>query len=184
MSTLTTAATLNLNLSWSQSDPDAYNSSNTYTDAGTYSYNRNYSSGTGSTPAGYSVAGKLWHESRILNSGETRIYSLTGLNTTIFSGSFYTSFNNVKTFYVENLSTGVGQNISVYATGTNGFSGIFNSQSGNYIVGPKSPFIFSNFLTGWAIYSGNSDLTIKDLGGVTGTGAPSGCYIRIAIVGI
>ena len=174
---MATTATLNISLSWS--DTDTNNANSTYSDIGSYICSRVFQTGNV-----YSNIGQLWHETRNLTSGEIRTYNMSALPVSIFSGSYNTNFSTIKLIYLENLATGTGQNISVYAIGLSGFSGIFNGNSGNILVPSKSPWVFMSYLTGIPTSATNNTLTIKDLGGVTGTGVPSGCQIRIGVFGI
>jgi hypothetical protein len=178
----TATSTLQVVLSWSQTDTDT-NATYTYIDAGSFLYNRTW--GTGDIS-------KVWHEQRTLTSGGQTIYNMTGL-TGFVPGGFQSvcsdgsptnvikKFTNVRLIYVENLATGTGgpngAKIAVWATGDRGFSGLFNGGSGNYEIGAKSPFLLANYLSGWNINETNCELTVSDVGG-------SGCQINVGVIGI
>jgi hypothetical protein len=174
---MATTANLNVTLSWSNTDTN--NANSTYSDVGSYIYSKALQSG-----ASYTDIDNIWHETRTLTSGGGQTYSMTGLPTTIFDGSYYASLSAVKLIYVENLATGTGHNINICATGLGAFTNMFNGGSGNLIIPAKSPFLIASYLTGIPVNFANHAFTIRDLGGITGTGSPVGCQIRVAIIGL
>jgi len=178
MSTNTTS-TLQLSLSWNQVDTESGNISNTLTDAGYYIYNRTWSSGTGNE-----CVNQLYHETRTLASGEFREYNMSVLVRPVFSGSINQSFSNIRGFVIENISSGTGisgtyfnNDIAIRATGVSGFSGLFNGQSGNYLIPAKSPFVLINYSTGLPVTTGQDRIFVHN-------NTNSGVSYRIAIVGL
>jgi hypothetical protein len=174
---LLTNSALQINVSWSQTDSDTTNTGNQFSDIGAYVYNRAWQSGTGGTPSGYSACGQLFHEQRTLTANQVYTYNMTGLLKPVFSGNLLTNFSNVRCIYLENLGSGTGCDITVYAIGSSGFSGLFRGGSGNLTVAAKSPLILANFITGYPTSDTNNTLFVRDING-------SGCTIRISIVGI
>jgi hypothetical protein len=173
----TTTASLQINTSWNQTD-------NTITDDGNYLFNRSWSASTG-----YSGVTQSWYETKTLAPNSVQEYSLTGLTRSVFAGTIIQPFSNVRAIYIENQSLGIGttgvnsglnitQDICVRATGANGFSGLFNGQSGNYAIPAKSPFILVNYIYGWPVISDKSKIFIHNTNTIE-----SGIY-KICIIGL
>ena len=185
MAILTTVnSNTNLIVSWTQTDVDSNNAQSTVTDNGNFQHNPYWASGTGTGLAiNYTIApqNKVYHIQSTLTSGGRDTYNMASLTKTIFSGSYTMGFTGIQEFYVENLfntnsGSGLGGTIAIQATGTSGFSGLFNG-SGNHIVAPGSVFYITNYWSGFPLSGNTNTIFISDIGG-------SGASYRLAILGI
>lgn len=101
--------------------------------------------GTGEINAAVRITGSL-------PAGGETIFSFNSLAKELFGSSSTVNFSNVKAVLIKNGWNGPGDagisdlnevaNMHVRATGANGFSGLFNGQSGNLKVSPNSTFSF------------------------------------------
>lgn len=177
------SVTAQIVLSWSQKDYASGNTSNYMSDAGSFLYNRTWASGTGTSgqvASGYSAVGQVWSEQNTLASGGFKTYDMTALPGSVFGTSYNEAMSNVRLVYVENISTASGYDIVIRATGTNGFTNLFGgtpSSTGELRLGPKSPFVYANYYTGFPVSATNKFLSVNDIGG-------SGATYRIGIMGI
>jgi len=162
---------LQVYLSWQNIDTES-STSNTVTDEGSFLYSRTFSSGTG-----YGQINNIWHGVTTLTSGASQQYNMSGLAYNVFSGTFYKNFSNVRCFFLENYNSGVGENIAVRATGTVAWTNIFNGGSGDLLVGPKTPLILGNYMTGVPVSTGNNSLWINNL-------SNTGITIKVGVLGL
>jgi hypothetical protein len=109
-------------------------------------------------------------------SGEKVYIDLTSISGDLLGIGYSISYENIKSLKVFNSSTTYGHDIAIYATGTDGLTGIFNNNSGNLIVKPYGVHTYSDILTGNVISSGNKVLTLEDVSG-------SGTDYAIVVIG-
>jgi beta-glucanase (GH16 family) len=103
----------------------------------------------------------LWYESGTIGSGAAKEYNLTQLPYPFFGGSLNKSFGSIKSLIIEN--TNQTYDLLIRATGLNGFSGLFNEQSGNYLIPSQSLGIFvNNTISGWTIPTDKNRLFIHN----------------------
>lgn len=152
---MTTASSI----SWVSTDTDATNSNKFFKDEGNFQHAANYTDGTGYLGG----VNTVWHD-RLSISGSKQILDLQGLTTIAFGKSITESFTGVKDVFIENTSTGVGRSIVVHATGTLGWTNLFNGDSGNLQINPSSFLHLNSYMSGIPVTNTNRELTIDDNG--------------------
>ena len=101
-------------------------------------------------------------------------------------GSDYTfNFDKVKGITINNQETGVGSILTINATGTDGYTGIFNGETGNYKVNPYGSFVYSNFYGDNEVSSSNRYLHFvnNSTGDDTTSGNINYSYVLIGVTG-
>lgn len=111
----------------------------TFSENGSLGYRCDLVSGTG--VSGINAVSFL---SGILNSGESYRLDLQAIPKYIFGSAYNVNFLRLKSVAIENKATVSGQDISIRATGSNAFTNIFNSGSGNVLVKPKAVYMYSD----------------------------------------
>jgi len=121
-----------------------------------------FTSGTGADQVN-----KAFYTNGELSSGQNLQFDLFSLNRTIFDKQITTDFSgdNLKLFYVENTSTGVGQDLFVCATGSGGISHSFGYGYLGWIIKPQSYSIFFDRNIGYAVNSTARYFYINDISG-------------------
>ena len=154
---ITTAVTTASSLAWAQSDTDATDSTKLFKDSGQFAYAKNTidaASGVGST-------NMVWH-SRLSISGTKQILDLRALSTVAFGSTITETIGTLREIYIENASTGIGYTANIHTTGIAGMTGLFNGGSGNLTIYPSSRISYNSWTPGWAVTTGNKDITIND----------------------
>jgi len=121
-------------------------------------------------------------------AGET-ILSFNSLSKEAFGGTSTVDFSNVKAVLIKNGWNGPGDsgisdsnqiaNMHVRATGANGFSGLFNGQSGNLKIAPNSTFSFIERF-GETVSASEYEISLVD---TDGSGVPF-TFIAVGVSGI
>ena len=158
---LNTTASLSADIVFQQQDTDSNSNDNRQ---GSVSYSKSLSAGTGSLQINsiYNV-----QAAQIDPAGSYSI-DFNNLSQNIVGGSMSISFNNIKSICINNLSTTIGEDLSVRAIGSNVFDEPFNGQSGNVLIKPSASYIYSDPHTGATVDGSNKNFQIYNAG--TGTG--------------
>ena len=120
------------------------------------------------------VAGSLEINYGLISSGDitsgTKLYfDFLALNKLVFDTTSSIQFSSIKGVAIENTRTGYGEDFLIYATGANGFTGLFNGGSGNLIIKPYAVCSYADPISGTDCYAGNQELVIENIGLETGT---------------
>lgn len=158
---LSNSVTTTSSVSWRVKDTSTSDSNRFFDDQGQFIFSKNFSDGSGAL----GEVNQKWHNKWTLSSGEDTTLDLTSLSTTLFSTSITQSFTGIKDFLLLNNSTGVNYKVSVAATGSNGFTNLFNGESGNLVIYPNSVMHYTAWTSGWNVTADNKELTVRDIGG-------------------
>jgi len=161
---ITTAVTASAGASWQKKETDPLNSSTFFDDQGNFQYAKNFTDGSG-----LESVNSFFHDRIGLAAGADTTIDMQSLSTTLFGTSITTTLTGVKQLYLENTSTGNGQNLHLLATGTNANLTIMNG-SGNFVVYPKSAINFTNFVSGWIVTNITKNLIVRNAGAIATTG--------------
>jgi hypothetical protein len=142
---------------------------------GSIGYSQALTSGTGSLNinAVYNL------QSYSIASGSQLSIDFSSVSQPIVGGSITLSFDNLKSIAIENKSSGVGEDISVRATGSNALTEPFNGQSGNLLVKPSASYIYSDPYTGATVDSSNKNFQITN----EGTGTINITLVAVGVTG-
>ena len=126
-----------------------------------YSLVYSYGSGDLSTAAGTNQVNQFTKNTGLLAAGTEEQIDLTAVNTTLYGNSLTVEFNELKGLVVENLESGTGQTLTIFATGTNGFTNMFNGESGNMKINPYGTYHYSD-IYGTEVSSSNRLLYLRN----------------------
>lgn len=124
-----------------------------------------FAGGTGTNQLNKSYLG-----SDNIPSGQTTQFDLMNLTRSLFGSDININFSgdNVKVIYVENLSTGTGQDLFVCATGTAGFTQLLGYSYLGTVIKPGSYRMFYDLIDGFPIFTGERYLYLSDINGNSG----------------
>jgi len=139
--------------------------------------------GTGAVNMGVTASG-------FLSAGGTTTYDLTSFPKTSFGSTTNLNFSSgVKALVITNTWNGSGQlgiptgfpladipHITVGAAGANGFTNLFNGETGNIKINPASSWSYVDYI-GVNPTASNKYLSLTDTSG-------SGCSFEIVVVGV
>ena len=114
-----------------------------------YTYQLNYSLvggyGTG-TPADNGVTftqnNVFAFNSGVASSNSSTLLDFNALNASNLGSDYTFNFENVKGICIQNQATGTGYILTLNATGTDGYTGIFNGGTGNLQIHPEGTFSY------------------------------------------
>lgn len=126
-------------------------------------FNLIYTSGTGTQQVNH-----FFNLSTGLSSGGSITLDLFDLTTTFFGEPFNFSLNGgkMKVLCVENLETGISQEVTIGFNGSNRFKLPFYAGDVDIMLGPQTNFLLSN-KTGWNVNSTNRYIDLTDAGGLS-----------------
>ena len=159
-------------LQWTAVETEANTTStnNTITDSGQIAYTFNLTSGTGD-----GQVNQLWHDIRVLDTGNTEEFDLQSLTQSVLNGTFTVSFDAVKGLEIKNESDST---IGVSMTGSNPFGEPLAFPTGIIPIPPSGSFkIPDNVKSGWTVDSSNAIFQVHDVDS-------SGAQYQIAVIGV
>lgn len=150
-------ATINYEFAWVQADRSRGDT--VILDNGSVDYSYLFDSGIG-----IGQVNAVWHATGILNVGEQKQFDLFALPRNIFGSVINTNLSggSVKAIIVENLNTGVNQNIVFNNSGTAGFTAPFQTGNVYLNIAPESTFAISNKF-GYPVSTGQRYFYLKDI---------------------
>lgn len=163
---------INSALTWKQTD---FQNDVLILEQGDLSNDERFDSGTG-----VNQANKSFLSASSLGIGEKRQFDLFNLTRQMFGGNISTNFSGdfVKVLYVENLNTGIGQDLYLCATGTGGFTQLMGMSYLGQTIKPSSYAIFYDMIEGFPISTGERYLYLQDINNL------SGINYELAIFGV
>jgi hypothetical protein len=166
---INTTASFEAGLSWTQVDDTGGNT------ADNIGFKRrvNFDNGTGN-----GQVDTVWLTTGTLAASASVQFDLYNLTRSLLGGTMSITFNpgNVKSLYVENVSTGNGQHFLYNSTGSNGFRGPSNGAGVSLPVFSSGALSFVNAVSGYPVNASNRYFDLRD-GGL-------GSSYRIGIVGV
>tara|TARA_R100001377_G_scaffold22185_1_gene11888 strand:- start:7787 stop:8353 length:567 start_codon:yes stop_codon:yes gene_type:complete len=183
--TINTTATVSTDIIFQQQDTTSTSFDNRQ---GSLGFSLGLVSGTGALIRQIDAVYSL--QEYIVASGDQLKLDFTNLSQPIWGSTFNVSFTGVKSLAIYNHNTGIGQQISIRATGANPFDEIFNEGSGNLLIKPTSSYIYSDPNHGLLVNSSNKNLYISNTADImpplSGTGSPysTGIVITVVAVGV
>lgn len=156
--------------SWNQVATDDNNASNTVTDAGQISYQKNYASGSTT-----GTVGQIFNHLGSLSSGGSGNFNLTGLQQSILGNTVTKTFTGVNSLTIVNRSTRPGFDFYVDVSSSSGFREPFGHTTGLMRVNPNSCIHVNSAGREWAVNANNRQILLVDGG--------SGASYSIAIGG-
>jgi len=171
---IVTQATIQAAIAWTQTDtPNSLFTTSTVADAGSVSFAKILSSGTGISQ----INNLWWDTTGTVPTGQLVTLDFSNINRTILGSTLESNFGNIKAIIIENQSSGLTESIYVTATGS-GFNYMFNGIASGLIVPPLSPAMFINYRQGWTVDAGHKVLQLNNLNNVTGIN------YRAAVMGV
>lgn len=152
---LSLSSVVTVKAEWNQTDTQQSNSR--YSDIGSV----NYATGLNSTNSQINL---IHHDIRTIPSGQqSEILDLFALSRSLFSGTNTVNFSGagIKTIAIENISSGVGRDLTIRNTGLAGFGEPFGYSTG-FPVPALSPEIRHNHLSSWSVHTGARYLNINN----------------------
>lgn len=165
---ITTQATVDLTLTWSQSDTGDATS---IKDSTTVTNKNTINSGTG-----IAQSNTVWLGSGTLTAAQQSVLDLYSLTRTFFGKTVNTSYSggNIKSFVLQNISTGLTSSVILQNTGTNDLKSYSNNAAASLVVNKGSAIVFTNE-SGYTVNSSNRYLRLTDSG--------NGSSYKLAIIG-
>lgn len=150
------SANVNNTLSWTQSDRS--NSDIILIDNSQIKYNYIYNSGSG-----YGEANIVWYATDTLTTGQNKQIDMFNLVRNVFGSNLLINLSGgyLKAISIENLNTGLNQDIRLGFTGTGAFNSPFESGS-IYVNVPAESNFSLNSKAGYPINTGQRYLYIFD----------------------
>ncbi len=133
------------------------NNGRTNSENGSVNYSFNLVQGTG--VSGINAVSFL---SGTINSGDTYRLDLQALPKYIFGSAYNINFSAIKSIIIENAASTSGRDLNIRATGSNAFTNIFNSGSGNINIKPRSCYMYSDPLGQLQVSSSQRYLYIRN----------------------
>jgi hypothetical protein len=81
----------------------------------------------------------------VISSGQTFTIDFEAVPKETFGSTYNINMKEVKSFVMYNEGTGTSDVVLVRATGTNGITGIFNGETGNYKLNPYGSFVYADY---------------------------------------
>ena len=100
-----------------------------------------------------------------LPSSGKEVFDFTALSKKALGVEQTVNFNKIKGIAIQNREITYGNDINVHATGSNAFTGLFNGESGNFLIKPYAVDQYTDMISGTNVGAGNSELTIQDVSG-------------------
>jgi len=177
---LDTTATLSADISFKQQDLNT-NSTNNF--QGNVGYSVALASGTGTLPKQIDSVYNL--QEYVLASGATGTFNFQSLSQNIFNGTITLPMTGIKSLIIRNHNTGTNEYLLLAATGLQGFTNLFNGETGNVRVHPGGAYFYTDPYNGTAVTSANKYLHVMNAGPDHGNAAENtGIKITVVAVGI
>lgn len=166
------SAIISSSLNWTQKDSSRGDT--IILDNGAIKYNYLFASGSD-----VGQVNTIWTTTGTLDVGEQRQFDLFALQRSMFGGIITTNFNggSIKGIIIENLNTGLNQNLVFNTSGANAFSSPFQTGNVSINISPESAFVLGNKF-GYPVSTGQRYFYLKDINYSGGT------LYEIAIVGV
>lgn len=146
-----------------------YSQSLSLTDASSSSASYTYGTGVNQINNAVSITG-------VLSSGGKTTIDLYSIPQTTFNQVQNIQFTGVKNFSIHNLSTTLGYDFLIRATGVNACTNLFNGESGNLRVKPSSAFSYNDPFSGFVVGVSQRYVYLQDTG--------SGVSYKLLVLGI
>lgn len=149
-------ATLSTEITWTQRDNTHGDS--VLIDNGDVSYSYLFGSGNS-----LGNVNSVWYTSGVLSTGQQLQFDLFSLTRNVFGGSIVTNLSGgyVKALIVNNLSTGINQNIVFNSSGALAFNTPYQSGAVYLDISPESTYILINKF-GYSVNTGQRYFYLND----------------------
>ena len=137
---------------------------NVSTKQGNLSLSQTISYGTGNLTGGSVQANAFTNNTGVISGGNTLEIDFRAITQSSARSTYTVEFDQIRTVRFSNTSSTTGTQLYIRATGEFGLSGVFNNQSGNLKISPRTSFTYSDYLDETPVTASNKNLYVYNPG--------------------